>query len=210
MSHIKLMFKKGFTLVELLIVIGLLGAIALIVIAAINPIEQANRARDARFKSDGAQIVSAEERYFTGHSSFPWVDISGSTLDINDEFPFTSAGDEAVGLCGADCTTPGLLILSDELKTEFISRDFVKNITDHSNNSVQADKKVFIGKGLGSSASVYACFIPFSKSNREKAISTNTIRSLTFDANGSPSENTACTAASDDWVAGNCFVCIPE
>jgi len=31
--------KKGFTLVELLIVIGLLGAIALIVIAAINPIE---------------------------------------------------------------------------------------------------------------------------------------------------------------------------
>ena len=34
----------GFTLVELLIVIALLGVIALIVIAAINPIEQRNRA----------------------------------------------------------------------------------------------------------------------------------------------------------------------
>ena len=44
--------KSGFTLVELLIVIGLLGAIALIVISAINPIEQSNRARDTKYKAD--------------------------------------------------------------------------------------------------------------------------------------------------------------
>ena len=64
----------GFTLVELLIVIGLLGAIALIVIAAINPIEQANRARDTRFKSDAAQMISAIDRYFAANSEFPYFE----------------------------------------------------------------------------------------------------------------------------------------
>lgn len=206
----KKVFARGFTLVELLIVIGLLGAIALIVIAAINPIEQANRARDARFKSDGAQIISAIDRYFASHSSFPWMDVSGSSLATEDSFDFTSAGSEGVGLCGVDCTTTGLLITSDELKNEFLSRDFVKNVSDHANNSFKPDKKVFIGKGTGSSASVYACFIPLSKSNREKAIADDKVRSLSFDAVGIPSSNTSCATASDDWVAGSCFVCVPE
>lgn len=210
MGHIKSMLKRGFTLVELLIVIGLLGAIALIVIAAINPIEQANRARDARFRADGAQIISAIDRYFASHSSFPWMDVSGSTLDTEDEFDYTSAGSEAVGLCGTNCTLPGLLVTSDELKNEFLSRDFIKNVTDHSNNSSQPDKKIFIGKGSGSSAGVYSCFVPLSKSNREKAIVDDKVRSLSFDASGIPSENTACTTASDDWAASGCFVCVPE
>ena len=204
------MLARGFTLVELLIVIGLLGAIALIVIAAINPIEQANRARDARFRSDGAQVISAIDRYFASHSSFPWMDCSSCTLDIEDEFDFTSAGIEEVGLCGANCSTTGLLITSDELKNEFLSRDFVKNPTDHANNSSQPDKKVFIGKGSGSSASVYACFVPLSKSNREKAIADDKVRALSFDSIGIPSETSACTSASDDWITSGCFVCIPE
>jgi prepilin-type N-terminal cleavage/methylation domain-containing protein len=206
----KKMLARGFTLVELLIVIGLLGAIALIVIAAINPIEQANRARDARFRSDGAQVISAIDRYFASHSSFPWMDVSGSTLDTEDEFDYTSAGTEAVGLCGTSCTVAGLLVSSDELKNEFLSRDFIKNITDHSNNSSQPDKKLFIGKGAGSSSSVYACFVPLSKSNRENAIADEKVRSLSFDISGIPAENTACDAASDDWATAGCYVCIPE
>ena len=79
--------QKGFTLVELLIVIALLGAIALAVIAAINPIEQANRARDTRFKTDSANLVSAIERYFTTKSEFPWV-TSGTVNGNDDAFGF--------------------------------------------------------------------------------------------------------------------------
>ena len=75
----------GFTLVELLIVIGLLGAIALIVIAAINPIEQANRARDTRFKSDSAQLISAIDRYFAARQEFPWV-TAGSVTDNDSNY----------------------------------------------------------------------------------------------------------------------------
>lgn len=61
-----------------MIVIGLLGAIALIVIAAINPIEQANRARDTRFKSDAGQLISAIDRYFAANSEFPWMTVTPS------------------------------------------------------------------------------------------------------------------------------------
>ncbi len=198
---------RGFTLVELLIVIGLLGAIALIVIAAINPIEQANRARDARFKADGGQLISAIERYYAAHSAFPWEGCAavGCTTASDDEFAFLMAGSEAVGLCGSSCSVPGLLIDNDELKTEFLGRDWATAIT--------ADKQIMIGKAGTSASSVYACFIPLSKSERDKAAKAvpSKVRSLTFEANGTISINGACTTgAGTNWVDDACYVCIPE
>lgn len=200
----KKVLAQGFTLVELLIVIGLLGAIALIVIAAINPIEQANRARDARFNADGGQMISAIERYFASHSKFPWEGCAaaGCTASSEAAFGFQAAGTEAVGLCGATCATAGLLISNDELKTEFLGRDWVSGAT--------ADKQLQVGKASGSSASVYACYIPLSKSTRDKAITATKVHSLGFAANGTVATTNACTSASDNWTANLCYVCIPE
>ena len=76
----KLKRNLGFTLVELLIVIGLLGAIALIVIAAINPIEQINRGRDTGSRSDAEQLLSAFDRYYTSQEKYPWQ----ATADAED------------------------------------------------------------------------------------------------------------------------------
>ena len=203
----KFKLSKGFTLVELLIVIGLLGAIALIVIAAINPIEQANRARDSRFQADGGQLVSAIERYFASHSNFPWEDCSasGCTTSTDEEFGFLSAASEAVGLCGTDCNTQGLLITSDELKNEFLARDWLKSTAADSD-------KIQIGKAQGSSTSVYACYVPLSKSNRDKAIAGQKVHTLSFNTNGTVAvTTTACTAAnSTAWTETPCYVCIPE
>lgn len=194
----------GFTLVELLIVIGLLGAIALIVIAAINPIEQANRARDARFQADAGQMLSAVERYFASHSKFPWEGCAAAGCVASSElaFGFLPGGSEALGLCGSSCTTSGLLITNDELKTEFLGRDWVTGAT--------VDKQIFFGKAAGSSASVYGCYIPLSKSARDKAIADGKIHSLSFAANGTVTTTTACTSASDPWTTNGCYVCIPE
>src|SRR3989339_286724 len=92
--------KKGFTLVELLIVIGLLGAIALIVISAINPIEQSNRARDTKFKSDGSNLVSAIERYFTQKTEFPWQTFSAATYPSSDTaLGYMGANNPEIGIC---------------------------------------------------------------------------------------------------------------
>lgn len=202
MVHIKLMLKKGFTLVELLIVIGLLGAIALIVIAAINPIEQANRARDTRLKGDGSQLVSAVERYFAAKSDFPWV-VEGTATNNDEAFGFANASAASVGICGdASCGTDGELITSLELKTEFRNRDFIKNATDDF-------QSLFVGKAIGSSSSVYACFVPTSKSNRDKACADDQV--YTLDTTNGTRAAQACDATSTWPTSGTPWVvCVPE
>ena len=206
MNKIKKIFKRGggsggFTLVELLIVIGLLGAIALIVIAAINPIEQANRARDTRFKADSAQLISAIDRYFAARSEFPWVTLVPATNN-EDPYGFVSAGDEGVGICGATCVDPGFLIANDELKTEFKNRDFIEEHLGTDNS-----KKIFIGKATGTSSSIYACYIPMSKSSRQNAAASDDV--YTLEASGARVVVVGADPTAQ-WVALDYYVCVPE
>ncbi len=209
MNKIKKFFKRGgvqdggFTLVELLIVIGLLGAIALIVIAAINPIEQANRARDTRFKADSAQLISAVDRYFAARSEFPWI-TSGGAANNDASYGFVSAGDEGIGICGATCAVTGSLIANDELKPAFANRDFIK---DHS--GTDDSEKLFIGKTTGTSESIYACFIPLSKATRQKAVADADVYTLNA-SNGTRTATTSCDADTANWITTGCYVCIPE
>jgi len=198
----KIKKSLGFTLVELLIVIGLLGAIALIVIAAINPIEQANRARDTRFKADSAQLISAIDRYFAARQEFPWV-TTGDATDNDASYGFVSAGDEGVGICGSDCTIEGVLLANDELKSEFIERDF---IDDH--GGADNSKKLFLGKETGTSESVYACFIPAAKSTRQGAVADTEVFTINA-ADGSRSITASCDADDANWITSGCYICIP-
>lgn len=195
---------RGFTLVELLIVIGLLGAIALIVIAAINPIEQANRARDARFKADSAQLISAIDRYFAAQSEFPWMTQTPGTYNsANDAFGFVTAGDENVGICGVTCSDDGNLILNDELKTEFRSRDFA--------DSTETDNQIMIGKETGSSSSVYACFIPRSKSTKEQSCNAGKVYTISVSTGErTPLAEGAAECAADSISWETQYVCVPE
>ena len=60
--------KKGFTLIELLIVMAILGVLAVVVLVAINPVQQLARTRDAGRKSTVAQVGHAMEAFFTAHN----------------------------------------------------------------------------------------------------------------------------------------------
>lgn len=201
------MLKRGFTLVELLIVIGLLGAIALIVIAAINPIEQANRARDTRFKADGGQLISAIDRYFAAKSEFPWVTEGAGAVDNEDAFGFITANDATVGVCGdATCSSAGNLLTSDELKSEFMERDFIQN-----GGGTDESKKVYLGKPLGGSSSVYACFIPAANSTKQKSCADGNVYTIDTGTGVRTAVTAAtCTDNEDSYVTNSWFVCIPE
>ena len=199
-KKLKYKFESGFTLVELLIVIALLAAIALIVIAAINPVEQANRARDTRLNSDAGQVISAVERYFATTDEFPWV--TGS-LTANNEaaLTFRTAGTPNLGICGASCTADGSLITGQELKTEFRDRDFV--------TATATEDQILVGKDAGAAATTYACYIPFATSTRQRSCADGNVYTVSGSTR-TPVATSTCSSASADWTSSNWRVCLPQ
>lgn len=63
--------KKGFTLIELIVVIGIIAILSAMVIAILNPFEQFKKVRDAQRKSDLVQIQKALEQYYQDAGSYP-------------------------------------------------------------------------------------------------------------------------------------------
>ncbi|MBI3443668.1 type II secretion system protein [Candidatus Woesebacteria bacterium] len=57
--------RGGFTLIELLIVMAVLGVLAVVILLAINPVQQLARTRDSGRKSTVTQIGHSLEAYFT-------------------------------------------------------------------------------------------------------------------------------------------------
>jgi prepilin-type N-terminal cleavage/methylation domain-containing protein len=75
---------SGFSLVELLIVMAILGLLAMIAIVALNPQMLVGKANDARRKSDLSKIKKAFEEYYNDKGFYPpSLDVDGWNIDSN-------------------------------------------------------------------------------------------------------------------------------
>lgn len=63
--------RGGFTLVELLIVVAIIGILVTGVFVATNPIEQTNKARDGSALGKARELANACERYYAGTGVYP-------------------------------------------------------------------------------------------------------------------------------------------
>ncbi|MEK7532925.1 MAG: prepilin-type N-terminal cleavage/methylation domain-containing protein [Patescibacteria group bacterium] len=64
--------NKGFTLIELLIVIALLGALAVGLLATIDPFEQLKKGRDTSLRNTVSEFYNANLRYYATKGEFFW------------------------------------------------------------------------------------------------------------------------------------------
>lgn len=61
----------GFTLLELIVVIGILAILALLILMIVNPFAQFQKANDAKRKEDLAQIQRTLEQYYQDNGVYP-------------------------------------------------------------------------------------------------------------------------------------------
>ncbi len=75
-------FTNGFTLIELIIVIAVLGVLFTALLTTVNPLEQFKKSRDTQRKSSIGQIQRALESYYQDHGQYPASDNSYRIVSI--------------------------------------------------------------------------------------------------------------------------------
>ena len=131
------MKKAGFTLIELLIVIALLGALAVGLLAALDPFEQLKKGTDTGVRNTVSEIQGAFIRYYAIKNEMPWGLSTTSISSLASDGTFTGYINSVIG--------------TGELKQDFFK------LAGNQLSSINV---------MGSPESMTVCFQPKSKSFR--------------------------------------------
>lgn len=203
----KLKKQFGFTMIELLIVIAILGILAVAVLSAINPIEQINRGRDTGSRSDAEQLLSAIERFYAMTGYYPWT----LQVGVAPTLAWTPVKDTWVTPNGLGFTACPVLrrlsetgasagICNDEPGTQELKLTFTVKVNDDRNNDL------YVYHDSSTYSSTYVCFAPQSAAFQQEAAE-RISQDLPSDY---PPDGTAYNAP----VSGNCgpqgnCICLP-
>ncbi len=69
--HVLNKLSRGFTLIELIVVMGILGILATATIAVMDPLGQIHKSDDVKRKSDLATVQKALEQYYQDFGKYP-------------------------------------------------------------------------------------------------------------------------------------------
>lgn len=201
LSHLRqLKSQAGFTMIELLIVIAILGILAVAVLSAINPVEQINRGRDTGSRSDAEQLLSAIDRYNAFAGYYPWQNgasdptVAVPWTDWTDVDDFLNNDDSCAVSELLSAGDGGSCIGSNELKVTFFTRIFGGGYN-----------YLKIYHGTGASDSTYVCFEPKSDAFKSEAAARVTLPAVP------PADYPAAAVANETDCGtggGNC-VCLP-
>lgn len=177
----KITLHKGFTLVELLIVIALLGALAIGLIGALDPFEQLKKGTDTGTRDLVNQVQTAVLRYYATTSRMPWTDQTAA---------FTSAALSAANISTAIVN----MIAAGEMKSNFTEI-----------YSGQLDKVwvSYVPMTQTSSVQVRVCYQPGSKSFQVDP-------ATKYNQDGTENTNTSGATAckSVDAAGQQCYWCV--
>ena len=135
-------FYAGFTLIELLIVIALLGALAVGLLAALDPFEQLKKGTDTGVRNTVSEVHGSIIRFYAIKNYMPWCTDA------------STCGTEPSGSALTDLVTTMIdpIIVTGELKTDFEALAGSGTLA-----------KIFV-TGVNVDATVSVCYKPTAKS----------------------------------------------
>lgn len=109
--------RKGYTLLEILVVTGIISIIAVTVLILLNPWQQIKKANDAKRKNDLAALQKALEDWYNDKGCYPRADeiCVPSTIENVCNIPSKTALSKKCRICGTDSTSPNLSPYLNEL-----------------------------------------------------------------------------------------------
>lgn len=193
-------FRK-YTFFDFLIIFILLFGIIGSAFFAFDPMERKNKQRDEIYMSDAKNVVGAIQKYKEKENLYPWV-TTKLYKNNNEDLGYLSFKTNGLGLCGVDCSekNEGPLITKSYLGSFYLEKNYV-------DGTPLNDLK--IGKEIGATSKVYACFIPHSKFAKEKSAFEGNAWVLNEKGTkilGKTSSNEVCDPNSS-WTS--CYVCTP-
>lgn len=109
MPVIKVSHRNAFTLIELLIVVGIIGTLASVTIVAISPTKQLNAAKDAARLSQIKQVKNALDQYLIDNGSYPNAGLIPN--DVTSPKPICKAGVTGDATCvNMDALVPTYIV----------------------------------------------------------------------------------------------------